>query len=122
MHILLIRLFLTISLLLSVSCDFKDFPWMYYKKYGQDLELKPLERNVTIKNETVTIPTGIKIEKCVWKTPKSIDLEPEQVNLEANSRYSIDMDTCNLKIRNIQSDTNGISIKLYLELLNLLVI
>ena len=61
----LIKLFLHFSMVLSVFCDSQHFPWMYYLKYGQDVYLKPLERNETRGNETIVIP-GIKIEKCVW--------------------------------------------------------
>ena len=75
-----------------------DYPWMYYLQYGNNVTLKPLFKNET---EVILIKT------CKWTSPKGIEIIPDVYNPDPN-RYSINKYDCQLRITNIQADTNGI--------------
>ena len=92
----LIKSFL-FALLLCHSCQAFEYPWMYFKKYGEDVVLTPLFEN---KSEVVMIKT------CKWITPNNVVLIPNYM-LDSN-RYKIEKSSCELTITNIQKDTNGI--------------
>ena len=89
---------LLLVLLLCQSCKAFDYPWMYLKKYGQDVVLTPLFEN---KSDVVMIKT------CKWITPNNVVLIPNVYMLDSN-RYKIEKSSCELTITNIQKDTNGI--------------
>lgn len=75
-----------------------DYPWMYYLPYGNDVTLKPLFKNDT---EVILIKT------CKWITPSGKEIIPGIYNPDPN-RYSITKYDCQLKITDIQKDTNGV--------------
>ncbi len=75
-----------------------DYPWMYYLPYGKDVTLKPLFRN---KSEKIIIKT------CKWVLPNNVELIPD-VYISDENRYKLTNYNCELTIRNIQKDTDGI--------------
>lgn len=95
-----LSLLATFTILLSFNINLAviQFPWMYYLPYGKTVTLKTLFQNETEK---------ILIKTCKWITPNNVELIPD-VYIKDMSRYSIVKSKCELTIKNIQKDTNGV--------------
>jgi hypothetical protein len=94
-----------IILLLVTFCLFAvnaDFEWMYLRKYGSDVTLKPLKPR-----DQPDFVYNINRADCYWLKPSGEKLIPSIVNLNTD-HYSIATDTCELTIFNIQAADNGI--------------
>jgi len=96
----LMRSFITFffSIGLTSSSASLDYPWMYYLQYGNNVTLKPLFQN---QSEKIIIKT------CKWVLPNNVELIPD-VYIPDENRYKIVKYKCELTIRNIQEDTNGV--------------
>lgn len=93
-----------IGIILIVNVN-ADFEWMYLRKYGSNVTLKPLAP--LDKNDTI-LTTFIKSE-CRWLLPDfKTYLWPNVVNTDAKSRYKINLNDCSLEITSINEEDNGI--------------
>ena len=93
--------FFLIFLLSVISVQAEDFPWMYLRKYGSTVELKPLKPDF---NESISLnPVS-----CYWLDQNLKKIRPEDVNGGKSDHYSINTADCVLTIYNIQADDNGI--------------
>jgi hypothetical protein len=77
-----------------------DYPWMYYRPYGDNVTLSPLFQNESIAK-------SIQITSCEWITPNHDYILAHFPEYDTN-RFKLDTQNCTLTIVNIQSDTNGV--------------
>lgn len=90
-----------LSFLLLIYVEYAaslEYPWMYYYPYGNNVTLKPLFQNETEK---------IVIKTCKWILPNNVELIPG-VYISDPKRYQITKYNCELTIKDIQKDTNGV--------------